>query len=924
MDAIHTISSSESSATDKEVKAMRPGNRPPFLARLAGTLVSVVLVLGVPEIGEASFVNWENPHVSPLDMTPDGARLLAVNTPDNRLGVFDLSSGRPVLVAEIPVGLDPVSVRARSKREAWVVNHISDSVSIVDLTTMSVVATLQTDNEPADVVFAGSPERAFVSCAQAASVMVFDPESLGEPLDRIAIEGQDPRAMTVSPAGDRVYVAIFESGNASTVLAGSHNVLGIVLDDADGPYRGAVPVPNSGIGFDPPQNPLNPPPPETSLIIKKSEDGRWLDDNIGDWTEWVSGAKSLRSERTPGWDMPDRDLVAIDVATLKVAYARRLMNLNMAVGVNPASGEISVVGTDGINEVRFEPNLNGIFVRVKMARIDAGTGSSEVLDLNPHLDYSASTLPQSERDKSLGDPRGVVWNSSGTRAYITGMGSNNVAVVDENGDRVGPTIEVGEGPTGITIDETRGRLYVLNKFDASLSVIDLVSQTEIYREAYFDPTPDPIQVGRRHLYDTHETSGLGQVACASCHVDSRMDRLAWDLGNPAGEMKSSQGANLGTWNVLTNFGFEEGWHPMKGPMLTQTLQDIIGKEPHHWRGDKDGLEEFNSAFDNLQGDDEQLTEAEMQEFEDFLTTIHFPPNPYRRLDNTLRDHLPLPNFFAAGRQAPWGSPLPDGNPQRGLEMFTLPNFTDSPFACSTCHTLPTGLGTNKTLIDGELVDIPPGPNGEAHLGFVSTDGDVQLNLKVPHLRNLYERLGFDMTQEENTAGFGFHHDGSFDSLSKFFRLGFVGIQDGQDLADVIAFMLSFSGSDLPEPQGGQFEPVGPDSQDTHAAVGKQLTLLDGANVPAEQREILKKFAQLAQTGEIDLVAKGLHQGEMRGYRYEGGGIFQADRQGETLRATELAGRAGPGTELTFTVVPAGSGTRIGVDRDEDGVLDGDE
>ena len=43
--------------------------------------------------------------------------------------------------------------------------------------------------------------------------------------------------------------------------------------------------------------------------------------------------------------------------------------------------------------------------------------------------------------------------------------------------------------------------------------------------------------------------------------------------------------------------------PQKGPMTTQTLQDIIGKEPHHWRGDRDGIEAFNGAFESLLGDD---------------------------------------------------------------------------------------------------------------------------------------------------------------------------------------------------------------------------------------------------------------------------------------------------------------------------------
>src|SRR5947207_15796749 len=37
----------------------------------------------------ASFVNWETGQVHPVDMTPDGTRLLVCNTADNRLEVFD-------------------------------------------------------------------------------------------------------------------------------------------------------------------------------------------------------------------------------------------------------------------------------------------------------------------------------------------------------------------------------------------------------------------------------------------------------------------------------------------------------------------------------------------------------------------------------------------------------------------------------------------------------------------------------------------------------------------------------------------------------------------------------------------------------------------------------------------------------------------
>ena len=111
-----------------------------------------------------------------------------MNTADDRLLVFDLASGKPVPAFDVPVGLDPVSVRARSATEVWVVNHVSDSVSVVDLTTHNVVATLRTDDEPADVVFAGTPPRAYVSCSQANTLLVFDPANLAAAPARIAID----------------------------------------------------------------------------------------------------------------------------------------------------------------------------------------------------------------------------------------------------------------------------------------------------------------------------------------------------------------------------------------------------------------------------------------------------------------------------------------------------------------------------------------------------------------------------------------------------------------------------------------------------------------------------------------------------------------------------------------------------------------
>jgi hypothetical protein len=76
----------------------------------------------------------------------------------------------------------------------------------------------------------------------------------------------------------------------------------------------------------------------------------------------------------------------------------------------------------------------------------------------------------------------------------------------------------------------------------------------------------------------------------------------------------------------------------------------------------------------------------------------------------------------------------------------------------------------------------------------------------------------------------------------------------------------------------------------------------------------------------DLVAKGTVAGEARGWLLIAFDLWQADRGGEPDRTfAQLDGLANTaGQEITYTCVPRGSGTRIALDRDEDGWYDGDE
>lgn len=812
---------------------------------------ALIALSSTSAFAQTGFVHWETPHVHPIDLTPSGGRLLAVNTADNRLEVFNVLPAGLSPVASIPVGLDPVSVRARNETEAWVANHVSDTVSIIDLTTLRVTRTIFTGDEPCDIVFAGTPQRAFVSVSQLNQIRVYDPATPLAPPVILNIEGEEPRALAVSPDGTRVYAAIFESGNATGAVRQQE------VSNPTGPYAGQNPPPNLGNIFSPPINPAITVPPPVAQIVRRNAANQWLDGNGREWTSFVT------------WNLHDHDVAIINTATLALTYSTGLMTTVMGVGVKP-DGTVTAIGTEATNEVRFEPNVRSTFIRVRMGIFNPLTPlTTTITDLNPHLNYAVQSIPQASRDLSIGDPRGIVWHPTNGNAYVSGMGSNNLIVIDSAGARV-TQIDIGEGPTGLALTADGSRLFAMNKFDGSISIIDTVANAELTRVSFYDPTPEAIKLGRPLLYDTHLTSGLGQAACASCHIDGRTDFLAWDLGNPAGSMKA--------FNQTCRTPTCRPWNPMKGPMVTQSLQNIIGVEPLHWRGDRENLAAFGPAFTDLQGADAIPSATQLQQFTDFIATIKYPPNPNRNFDGTFPATLPVTNGT--------------GNPANGLNVFTtiptLPGPGGGPgTTCNGCHALPTG--TTRQIDDPML---PLAPQG----------------LKIAQLRGMNEKNGWRRNNQNNSKGFGFNHHSEFDTL---FALTGAGFNFGPEPTattrrrDVEAFMLCLN-------------------TDTHASVGQQVTFFGPNNNDANLTARLSSFIALANTGAVGLIAHGRIAGQDRGYYYTGAGIMQSDRHGEIIAADSLRTGAANGNEITFTVVTAGTQLRMGIDRDVDGAYDFEE
>ena len=118
----------------------------------------------------AKYTLFEAAPVRPIAVLPDG--LVAVtNVPDDRVELFRVQRGDVTHCGDVKVGLRPVALSVVGDR-LWVVNHLSDSVSVLDVDTEHCSArierTLQVGDEPRDIVTApgaGGQRYVFVTAA---------------------------------------------------------------------------------------------------------------------------------------------------------------------------------------------------------------------------------------------------------------------------------------------------------------------------------------------------------------------------------------------------------------------------------------------------------------------------------------------------------------------------------------------------------------------------------------------------------------------------------------------------------------------------------------------------------------------------------------------------------------------------------------
>ena len=965
-------------------KAKRSSHATPRMTRaisLRRKLLIITLLISTALCTGGAFANenytlFESDQVRPMTMSADGTVLFAVNTPDNRLEAFTVEDNGLKLkpAGSVLAGIEPVAVAIAPDGKVWVVNHVSDSVSIVDAadpSKMIVARTLLVGDEPRDIVFAGlNKSRAFITTAHRgqnspvpledfttpgvgrADVWVFDNANLGsamggEPINVITLFMDTPRALAVSPNGEQVYAAGFKTGNQTTTL------VEMVVTPEGGVPGATNMVDMNGDGIPEPHiaDANGVLQPLVSLIVKFNGE-HWVDETGKIWDDKVK------------FNLPDKDVFVIDAMAatpVEIGNYSGVGTVLFNMAVNPVNGKLYVSNTEALNHVRFEgPGGLGSTVRGHFAesRITVVDGAVKPRHLNKHIDYSKCCNDNpAEKAAALAQPMQMAISGDGKTLYLAAFGSNKVGIFDTakldnnsfvpNGsDHVAIS---GGGPSGVLLNETHNLLYVLTRFDNGISIVDTKTKNEVKHITMHNPEPAHVREGRQYHYDANLTSSHGDSSCALCHVFGDMDQLAWDLGNP-------DGSPMGNFAPLAinheDFGFPaeiSTFMNMKGPMTTQSMKGMANHGAQHWRGDRtgaDGVTEsaqpdsgvydeqaafkaFNPAFQGLVGRSAQLSAEALQDYTNFALELSYAPNPIRNLDNSLTPAQ-----------------------QAGRDFFMNPEMiVDTVHHCNGCHVVDRDgnkeFGVNKP-------------------GFFGTDGKNTFAFqtqffKVPHLRNLYQKVGMfgmansnnfladdpfsgmtpDMTMEEmqyhlffgngnphqgdQVRGFGMFHDGSVDTIFRFHN--------------IIGFLPRPAQAVTPlDPGNPDNLAISPDGMvvrrnleqyllvfDTNLfpIVGQQITL-DTTNAETVASRINLLIAR-ADLGECDLMATA----KTDNFLYAGNGNFQADatagRGSGTITDTKLRDKgAKADSPVTYTCVPPSNGVRLALDRDMDGVYNRDE
>ncbi len=298
-------------------------------------------------------------------------------------------------------------------------------------------------------------------------------------------------------------------------------------------------------------------------------------------------------------------------------------------------------------------------------------------------------VPIDELERYFAMPFAVAIAPDKSKLYVSTAGSESVTVIDiprllafartapstaandlsASANYVTGRIAVGMNPRGLVLSGDGKRLFVANRMDDSISVIDTASD-QVVSSIDLGGRKDlnSLRRGERIFY-TARYAFQGEFSCANCHLDATFDGLQWDL-EPDGFGK----------DIVDN----------------RSIEDLNGTEPFKWNGGNPNMPtECGPRTEKYFYRSQSYNSAELADLVSFVQALPLRPNRYR-----------LPTGELSPQQ------------ERGQAIFERTTYKDGrpiPQAnqCAYCHSGPkytnqklADVGSGKKTDRSPLIDVP--------------------------------------------------------------------------------------------------------------------------------------------------------------------------------------------------------------------------
>jgi YVTN family beta-propeller protein len=460
---------------------------------------------------------------SPIALTPDQQFVWVVNPDNNSVSVVQVSGDLNQKVAEITVGVEPWSVAITpSGQKAYVANAVSGTVSVIDATTGQPTRVILVGTEPFSLVLTPDGNKLYVGNLSSNTVSVIN-TATDTVVRTIALPAGNPKpmALAVSDAG-KLYVTSF--------LAQLRDD-GRTIDQREGRddgKEGRVTVISS----------------VTDTVL-----GTVVLDPIAD-TGFRSNGSVL--DRVP----------ATDPATFTFTTGA-FPNLFQGIALKGNRAYLPNIGSSPNGPTRFNVNVQGL---LSVIDIDNDVEFGPSLNMNVGVQFENqgqrlfNTTPITAAFKNSANEGFVVLGGTDRLVRVV-LAANGTPSINAPTAVLPPgvlsdiiRIPVGNNPRGIVINTTDTRAYVMNFLSRDVSVVNISGPPSTYTEiarvssaalppagslaaivqnghVLFNTSIGPPGTDANATPPAGRMSDFGWGNCYNCHPRGLQDGVTWMFGD---------------------------------------------------------------------------------------------------------------------------------------------------------------------------------------------------------------------------------------------------------------------------------------------------------------------------------------------------------------------------------------------------------